>query len=177
MPAKAGYFLLAGGGAVLLWSGVRGKSATGVLHNLIGGQSPAQAANANDLPAMASGQAGAFAMLPGANSGGGGTPEQNQTLAKMLATAMGHSDWTTGQEWQAWVALWNRESGWKQDAQNPSSGAYGIPQSLPGNKMASVGSDWKTNPVTQIRWGIGYIATTYGDPIAAEAHESANGWY
>jgi resuscitation-promoting factor RpfB len=177
MPAKAGYFLLAGGGAVLLWSGVRGKSATGVLHNLIGGQSPAQAGNVNDLATVAgsSGASGDFAMLPGANTGG--TPGQNQTLAKMLASAMGHSDWTVGQEWSDWVALWTKESGWNQTAQNPGSGAYGIPQSLPGSKMASVGSDWKTNPVTQIRWGITYIEQTYGSPSAAWAHEQSRNWY
>jgi hypothetical protein len=74
-------------------------------------------------------------------------------------------------------ALWQRESGWNHRAMNPSSGAYGIPQSLPGSKMASAGADWRTNPVTQIRWGLGYIASRYGTPCGAWAHSQATGWY
>lgn len=74
-------------------------------------------------------------------------------------------------------SLWNRESGWNTYAQNPSSGAYGIPQSLPGSKMASAGSDWRTNPATQIRWGLGYISGRYGSPCNAWAHSQAFNWY
>jgi hypothetical protein len=74
-------------------------------------------------------------------------------------------------------ALWSRESGWNHLAHNGSSGAYGIPQALPGNKMASVANDWETNPATQIRWGLGYISDRYGDPDAAWAFFQANGWY
>lgn len=74
-------------------------------------------------------------------------------------------------------ALWTRESGWNELAQNPSSGAYGIPQSLPGDKMASHGSDWRTNPVTQINWGLDYIAGRYGTPCAAWGHSQDVGWY
>jgi len=73
--------------------------------------------------------------------------------------------------------LWERESGWNPYAANPSSGAYGIPQALPGAKMASAGPDWETNAATQIRWGLGYIKATYGSPCAAWGHESADGWY
>jgi hypothetical protein len=72
--------------------------------------------------------------------------------------------------------LWNRESGWSTTAGNPS-GAYGIPQALPGSKMASAGSDWRTNPRTQIAWGLGYIASTYGSPCAAWSHSQSTGWY
>jgi hypothetical protein len=75
------------------------------------------------------------------------------------------------------VSLWNRESSWRVDAENPSSGAYGIPQSLPGSKMASAGADWRTNPATQIRWGLGYIHDRYGSPCGAWAHSQATGWY
>ncbi len=75
------------------------------------------------------------------------------------------------------VSLWNRESGWRVNATNPSSGAYGIPQSLPGTKMASAGADWRTNPATQIRWGLGYIKATYGSPCGAWGHSQATGWY
>lgn len=72
--------------------------------------------------------------------------------------------------------LWQRESGWRVHAANPS-GAYGIPQALPGSKMASAGSDWRTNPATQIRWGFGYIGSRYGSPCAAWSHSQSNGWY
>lgn len=74
-------------------------------------------------------------------------------------------------------ALWDRESGWNAYAQNPSSGAYGIPQALPGSKMASAGPDWATNPDTQVRWGVSYVNATYGSACAALAHENAQGWY
>jgi hypothetical protein len=73
--------------------------------------------------------------------------------------------------------LWTRESGWNHLAQNPSSGAYGIPQALPGDKMATYGDDWRTNPVTQIRWGLSYIDKRYGTPCAAWQHSQATGWY
>lgn len=73
--------------------------------------------------------------------------------------------------------LWTRESGWRWDAENPSSGAYGIPQSLPGSKMASAGQDWKTNAATQIKWGLGYIQQRYQSPCGAWAHSETTGWY
>jgi hypothetical protein len=73
--------------------------------------------------------------------------------------------------------LWNRESGWNHKAENKSSGAYGIPQALPGRKMASTGADWRTNPATQIKWGLGYIKGRYGTPCKAWAHSEAEGWY
>ncbi|MEU8236953.1 lytic transglycosylase domain-containing protein [Actinoplanes missouriensis] len=73
--------------------------------------------------------------------------------------------------------LWKKESGWNYKATNRSSGAYGIPQSLPGSKMASAGSDWKTNPATQIEWGLGYIKGRYGTPCSAWSHSQNTGWY
>ena len=75
------------------------------------------------------------------------------------------------------VQLWNRESGWRWNALNQSSGAYGIPQALPADKMAAAGPDWRTNPATQIRWGLSYIKGRYGTPAAAWAHELQYGWY
>jgi hypothetical protein len=74
-------------------------------------------------------------------------------------------------------SLWTRESNWTWNADNPSSSAYGIPQSLPGSKMASAGPDWETNPVTQIRWGLGYIEDRYGSPCGAWGHSESHGWY
>ncbi|MDR7280787.1 lytic transglycosylase domain-containing protein [Catenuloplanes atrovinosus] len=73
--------------------------------------------------------------------------------------------------------LWTRESGWNHTATNPSSGAYGIPQALPGPKMASAGGDWESNPATQISWGLGYIKGRYGTPCEAWAHSESVGWY
>lgn len=74
-------------------------------------------------------------------------------------------------------SLWTRESHWNPAAHNSSSGAHGIPQSMPGSKMASVGADWATNPVTQITWGLGYIRDRWGTPCGAWAHSEARGWY
>jgi hypothetical protein len=73
--------------------------------------------------------------------------------------------------------LWNRESGWRTNAYNPYGPAYGIPQSLPGSKMAAVGADWRTNYQTQVTWGIIYIINRYGDPCGAWAHSEQVGWY
>jgi hypothetical protein len=84
--------------------------------------------------------------------------------------------WGSGQ-FSCLNSLWQRESRWNYRAMNPSSGAYGIPQALPGGKMASAGSDWRTNPVTQIRWGLGYIADRYGTPCGAWSQSEASGWY
>ncbi|WP_408897318.1 transglycosylase SLT domain-containing protein [Nocardioides sp. R1-1] len=80
-------------------------------------------------------------------------------------------------QWPYLDALWHRESGWNHLAENRSSGAYGIPQSLPATKMAVVGSDWRTNPVTQIRWGLAYIAARYGNAQKAWEHSERVGWY
>jgi hypothetical protein len=73
--------------------------------------------------------------------------------------------------------LWNKESRWRTDADNPTSTAYGIPQALPGNRMAAYGKDWRTNAVTQIKWGLDYIEATYGSPCSAWGHSQAKGWY
>ena len=99
--------------------------------------------------------------------------EDPRSLAKPLVAAQGWGD----SEYQCLVLLWNRESQWNPYAENASSGAYGIPQSLPGSKMASAGADWRTNPITQINWGIGYIKGRYGTPCSAWAHSNAVGWY
>jgi hypothetical protein len=97
----------------------------------------------------------------------------NQLIACQLLPSFG---FTTG-EMSALVPMWSRESGWSTSAQNPSSGAYGIPQALPGDKMATVAADWRTNPATQIKWGLGYIKDRYGTPSAAWAFWQKNGWY
>lgn len=97
----------------------------------------------------------------------------NVALGQRMAARHG---WTGGQ-WGCLDALWTRESGWRMVWNYQGSGAYGIPQALPASKMASAGSDYMTNPRTQIRWGLGYIAGRYGTPCGALAHENADNWY
>lgn len=80
-------------------------------------------------------------------------------------------------DFECLVKLWNRESGWNPNSHNSSSGAHGIPQSLPASKMASEGADYYTNGYTQIRWGLKYISGRYGSPSAAWAHSQSKGWY
>jgi hypothetical protein len=96
-----------------------------------------------------------------------------QTGKNMLASF----GFNTTTQWPCLYQLWQRESGWNVYAENPYSGAYGIPQSLPGDKMATSGSDWRTNPATQINWGLGYIKSTYGTPCAAWQNELNAGYY
>jgi hypothetical protein len=90
--------------------------------------------------------------------------------------AVAERGWSSSQ-FQCLDLLWKRESGWNYRAQNPSSGAYGIPQALPGSKMGTVAADWRTNPITQIKWGLNYIAGRYGTPCGAWAHSESRGWY
>lgn len=99
-------------------------------------------------------------------------PGSAQAIAQQLVAARG---WGSDQ-YNCLVSLWNKESGWRVNAYNPS-GAYGIPQALPGSKMASAGADWQTNPATQITWGLNYISGVYGTPCGAWAHSVANNWY
>lgn len=94
-------------------------------------------------------------------------------IGQQMAAARG---WTSS-EWSCLESLWTKESGWNASASNPSSGAYGIPQALPGSKMASAGSDWQSNPATQIEWGLGYIEGRYGTPCGAWGHSQSVGWY
>lgn len=74
-------------------------------------------------------------------------------------------------------SLWTRESNWRHTAENPSSGAYGIPQSLPASKMSRFGDDYRSNPITQIEWGLWYIDDRYGTPCSAWGHSESVGWY
>jgi resuscitation-promoting factor RpfB len=104
-----------------------------------------------------------------------GEAGKNAALGKQMAEAAPYN-WH-GEQWIALNNLWTRESGWITTAQNPSSGAYGIPQSLPASKMASAGKDYKSDPRTQIDWGLEYIRSTYGDPVHAWMHELSHGWY
>jgi len=82
-----------------------------------------------------------------------------------------------GDQFTCLNSIYVNESGWNVHADNPSSSAYGIPQALPGSKMSSAGPDWQNNPVTQIRWGLGYIKARYGTPCNAWGFKQAHGWY
>jgi hypothetical protein len=110
---------------------------------------------------------------PSAPAAGVPDPGSAQAIAHGMMSSYGWDD----TEYSCLVALWNRESHWNVYAHNSSSGAYGIPQALPGEKMASAGADWATNPATQITWGLGYIAGRYGSPCGAWAHSEERGWY
>ena len=103
-----------------------------------------------------------------------GTPDPGsaQAIGHDMVLARGWGE----DEFSCLVALFNRESHWNVYAANPS-GAYGIPQALPGSKMASAGADWATNPATQITWGLNYIGGRYGTPCGAWAHSQSAGWY
>ncbi len=100
-------------------------------------------------------------------------PNSNRGLGYRLMLQFG----VAADQWQYLDALWQRESGWNHLAENASSGAYGIPQSLPGSKMAQVAPDWRTNPETQITWGLAYIAARYSNPRGAWEHSQRFGWY
>ncbi|GAB3616844.1 hypothetical protein GCM10027416_14010 [Okibacterium endophyticum] len=114
------------------------------------------------------------------SSGGGWAPPavapdpgSAQAVAYEMVAARGWGE----DQYSCLVSLWNKESGWRVNAHNASSGAYGIPQALPGSKMATAGADWETNPATQITWGLGYIQGRYGSPCGAWAHSQSVGWY
>jgi hypothetical protein len=109
----------------------------------------------------------------GAPAAGVPDPGSAQAIAYDMVMARG---WGEG-EFSCLVSLWKKESGWNVNAHNKSSGAHGIPQALPGSKMASVGADWETNPATQITWGLGYISGRYGTPCGAWGTSQAKGWY
>ncbi|MGW6226516.1 aggregation-promoting factor C-terminal-like domain-containing protein [Cellulosimicrobium cellulans] len=100
-------------------------------------------------------------------------PKDPRALGQLMAAERG---WT-GSQWTCLEKLWTKESNWNPRADNPTSSAYGIPQSLPGSKMASKGADWATNPATQIAWGLDYIAGSYGSPCGAWSHSQATNWY
>jgi hypothetical protein len=99
-----------------------------------------------------------------------GTPKE------IAMNLLGDHGWKESQ-FSCLDSLWTKESRWKVSADNPTSTAFGIPQALPGNRMAAYGSDWRTNPVVQIKWGLDYIENTYGSPCSAWGHSKLKGWY
>ncbi|MEV7322717.1 transglycosylase SLT domain-containing protein [Streptomyces sp. NPDC093970] len=104
-------------------------------------------------------------------------PAQAATGSASSAQAIAHKMIPDAAQFNAFSNIVSHESGWNPSATNSSSGAYGLVQALPGSKMASAGSDWKTNPATQIKWGLDYMNSRYGSPTAAWSFWQANGWY
>ncbi len=102
------------------------------------------------------------------------TPDGAKATARTVMA--GQYGWGDSQ-FQCLSSLWQKESGWSYTAYNASSDATGIPQALPGSKMASAGSDWKTNAATQIHWGLDYISRAYGTPCSAWSHSQSMNWY
>jgi hypothetical protein len=153
----------------LLWSGLRGKSWSGVLRNLIAGKDPSTTAQttAIEQPQAATPDLGA------AGSGGtasGGTNAQNQALGKQMAAAYG---WGSGAQWTALNNIVEAESGWNDKAANPTSDARGIAQNINGWSS----SYQEGNARQQIAWLLSYIKGRYGNPVAAWEFHLANGWY
>jgi len=174
------FYAVAGG--VLLWSGFKGQTLPETVKAITSGNAAALAQQGNETitgltltsdttasgtSAAANPAAGLVAgiVAPVTGQPKGGTPAANKALGLFLATAYG---WGGSGEWPYLETGWEEESGWNQyaayDQADPYNHAYGIPQANPGTKMASAGSDWKTNPATQIRWGLAYIKATYGSP-------------
>lgn len=117
---------------------------------------------------------------PSGSSGGGSAAasgDNSVSGAKATARALVADRGWGSEQYTCLVKLWNKESGWNYQAYNSSSGAFGIPQALPGSKMASAGGNWKTSAATQIRWGLGYIDGRYGNPCGAWEHSQSVGWY
>ncbi|WP_353112262.1 phospholipase [Microbacterium sp.] len=102
------------------------------------------------------------------------TPEGAKATARQMAAS--RYGWGDGQ-FSCLASLWTKESGWNYQAYNPNGGATGIPQALPGSKMASAGGDWRTNAATQIAWGLDYINRAYGSPCSAWGHSQSVNWY
>jgi hypothetical protein len=103
--------------------------------------------------------------------------QSNQQAPQQIARKMLRSFGWTWRQFKYLSVLWEAESSWNISAENPSTGAYGIPQAVPGSKMSAAGPDWQTNAATQIRWGLGYISAAYGSPRSAWEHEVTYGWY
>lgn len=161
-------------------AGLRGSLEAAVAKKAAEEAAAAEAARVAAEEAAAAAAAAAKQATPRASSGGapalaqsGTSAAEAQATARGMVAARGWGD----DQFSCLVSLWNKESGWNYLAYNRSSGATGIPQALPGSKMATAGADWQTNPATQISWGLGYISGRYGTPCGAWSHSQSVGWY
>lgn len=179
-----------GAGTIFLYTAIKGKSILATTQAIIQGKSPATINPVNTINTTmgtsAAAQLGSVTANPVSGSGGTSVPpsvgsvsvtqgSSQSQLEQYAFSQFAQYGWGTNQETPL-INLWNKESNWRWNAAN-ASGAYGIPQSLPANKMASAGADWQTNPETQIRWGLSYISSVYHNPQGAWDHEVANNWY
>jgi len=156
--------------AIARWKAAQRRAAELAAKKATAAAATAAAATASQAPAQTPAAAqpsqAASATVPAAS----GSPQQ-------IAQAMlGSFGWSASQ-FSCLDPLWAHESGWSVTAYNAGSGAYGIPQALPGSRMASAGPDWQSSAATQITWGLEYIRDTYGSPCGAWDHEQATGWY
>jgi hypothetical protein len=177
LDGLAVFYATAGG--VLLWSGFKGqtvgqtvKAITSSNAGTLAASGPQVITGGQETAGTAGGEASG---KPGDTSAHSPGAAANQATARLLAVSLGHPDWIAGQEWADWVSLWNQESGWRSDAQNPASTAYGIAQFL-DTTWAPYGPK-TSNPQLQIAYGIRYIAGRYGSPSKAWAHEQSFNWY
>jgi hypothetical protein len=167
------------GSAIAVAAFASGATATA----LAGPAGPTVASRAADVPAGPVGVAG----QPAASAASFTSPVAGSGHIVLLAAArtprqiargmLPKFHWNVSKQFKYLSWLWQRESGWNRYAYNPYSGAYGIPQALPGSKMASAGPNWRSNASTQIRWGLRYIRARYGSPHRAWNHSQAAGWY
>src|SRR6266702_3457708 len=147
-------------GGILVWSGLQNKKITQTVQDLVRGKQP--------QPGPESSIDSGSGSVPVVGSTGPGAPDVNQAnrvLGRTMAAAMG---WT-GDQWTALDNLWTRESRWQNKIANPTSGAYGIPQALPGSKMGTAANPPLSSAVAQIRWGLSYIKQRYRNPVNAWA--------
>jgi len=167
------------GSAIAVAAFASGATATA----LAGPAGPTVASRAADVPAGPVGVAG----QPAASAASFTSPVAASGHIVLLAAArtprqiargmLPKFHWNVSKQFKYLSWLWQRESGWNRYAYNPYSGAYGIPQALPGSKMSSAGPNWRSNASTQIRWGLRYIRARYGSPHRAWNHSQATGWY
>lgn len=134
----------------------------------------AEARNAHDAAVARAAAAAEAAAQAAAALAQANTPDGARATARQMAAD--RYGWGESQ-FSCLNSLWQKESGWNYQAYNAGSGATGIPQSLPGSKMATAGSDWQTVAATQISWGLDYIARAYGTPCGAWSHSQATDWY
>lgn len=161
-----------------MWSGIKGHKWSSVLRDVLSGKTPpktTELAIQTSPSAFTGGGAGSPTGGTPTSTALGGSAAKNKAIGATLATAYGWGPGTSN--WTSLVALWTQESGWNNKARNPTSGAYGIPQSLPASKMGALANPPVSSAGAQIAWGLKYIKTTYQNPNNAEAHERSQGWY
>lgn len=150
-----------------------GTSEADIIASILSSSSASLPLNSGSRSASGTSGSSSLGQLPSSNGGGGGNDKASlQAYAKQLLAKYGWGD-----QWNAFDALVMSESSWDVKATNPSSGAYGLPQALPANKLASAGADWKTNGQTQLQWMMNYIQDRYHSPNAAWAFHQKNNWY